>query len=115
MIRIITAQNVEKFLEPDVKKFSKEQLYGGVRSYLEDLIKIDEAEAEKLRNPESLAYKIFAVCEKEIIEREIRENEKLPYDKQKRSEYLFGFGDLLVKAKILDSHPYAITDRKLIN
>jgi len=113
MSEIIT---IKDFLEPSLKKFTKEQLYGAVRTYLETRIIADEDEVKKIEN--SVVHEVFAICEKEIIEREIaddNERRKTQGYVETRSEYLTGFGDLLVRAGIIKSHPYGITDRRMIN
>ena len=116
MTQIVTAQNVKKFLELDIKKFSKERLYIGVKSYLEDLIKSKEIDAEKLRNPESLTYKIFETLEAEILRREaVEDKERRKNGIEMQSEYALTFDDLLFRSGIIKFRQFDITDGKLIN
>ncbi len=107
----MTETNTNEFFGSRVKKNTKEQLYESVRIYLEARIKYPRN--PKLEN--GFLYELFKICEKEIIEREMEKNKNVPYEQQKRSEYLTGLGEILVKAGIMKSHPYDITDRRLIN
>ncbi len=90
------------------KASSKEDLYEAVKIYLENRIKNHGMDILNLEQDVSTSEE-FGIYEKEIIEREMEEKEKLPYDKWTRSEYLVGFGNLLVRAGIIESHPYDIT------
>jgi len=97
----------EGLFVPRIKGLSKEEIYGTIKIYL-------QARIEYRGNPKvedgSLLYDIFALCEKEIMEREMAEgNERRKKEGciETKSEYLVEFGDLLAKAGI--KHPYEIT------
>jgi hypothetical protein len=113
----LEANLTEEYLNSVVEKAKKsttEYLHEAIKIYLENLIKNNCGDFSNLEQ-EISTHEEFAIYEKEIIEREIKENGNLPFEQQKRSAYLVGFGDLLVRAKIIESHPYDITDRRLIN
>lgn len=101
----------EEFFGKRIKQLAKEKLYDSVRIYL-------EGRMENRGNPKfesGFLYDLFSLCEKEIIEREIAENNSLSPMERKQSDYLHTFGDLLVKAGLEKKHPYEITDGKLPN
>ena len=101
-------------LREAAKKSSTEDLYKAVRIYLENRKKNNGKDVPNLEREVSMNEE-FLIYEDEILGREREANKKILYSQRTRSEYLVGFGDLLVEAGIIKFHPYGITDRKLIN